>query len=201
MSSKPDLSVERRKQILEAAESVFARLGINRARMDDIVAEAGLSKGTLYWYFKSKDAIIAALIERVFAGEMREAEELVSADGSASERLSIFMRPAVHEIRRFENLMSLGYEFVALASRRSVVRETIRGYYRRYHRILSQIIQQGLDSGEFGPLDPDDAALAAIGLVEGIALLWFVDPELVNWDTLEHNALKVLLDGFRRRAT
>ena len=53
MAPRPDVSEERRNQILEAATTVFARLGFHRARMDDIVQEARLSKGALYWYFKS----------------------------------------------------------------------------------------------------------------------------------------------------
>lgn len=64
---KPDVRAERQEQILDAAGKTFARLGFNHASMDDIVAEAGLSKGALYWYYESKDAIILALIERFFA--------------------------------------------------------------------------------------------------------------------------------------
>ncbi len=69
MSSQTDLEQERRKQILDAAEKVFTQRGFNKARMDDIVAESGLSKGALYWYYKSKDEIILALMDRFFAGE------------------------------------------------------------------------------------------------------------------------------------
>ncbi|HET7081061.1 MAG TPA: helix-turn-helix domain-containing protein, partial [Chloroflexia bacterium] len=57
MSPRPDVSEERKNQILDAAAAVFSRLGFHEARMDDIVRESGLSKGTLYWYFTSKDAI------------------------------------------------------------------------------------------------------------------------------------------------
>ncbi len=58
MVSKSELTEIRREQILEAATSVFARFGVYKARMDDIVEEAGLSKGAVYWYFKSKDEIL-----------------------------------------------------------------------------------------------------------------------------------------------
>ena len=51
MSPRPDVSEERRNQILEAAMAVFARQGFEQARMDDIAQEVGLSKGALYLYF------------------------------------------------------------------------------------------------------------------------------------------------------
>ena len=54
MTPRPDIQGERKKQILDAAMTVFAQKGFHQARMDDIVEQSGLSKGTIYWYFKSK---------------------------------------------------------------------------------------------------------------------------------------------------
>ena len=48
MSPRPDVSEERKQQILEAAIAVFARLGFRAARMDDVAEQAGLSKAALY---------------------------------------------------------------------------------------------------------------------------------------------------------
>ncbi|MEA1976601.1 MAG: TetR/AcrR family transcriptional regulator, partial [Chloroflexota bacterium] len=146
MSPQTDLKQERRKQILDAAEKVFIQRGFNKARMDDIVAESGLSKGALYWYYRSKDEIILALMDRFFAGEMQAGEELISTEGDARQQLEVFFDAAFKDIRRFEERMSLGYEFFSLAARTEEVRDAIRGYYRRYQAILSQIIQQGIDS-------------------------------------------------------
>ena len=69
MSPRPNVSEERQDQIIEAATRVFSARGFNSARMDDIVAESGLSKGTLYWYFESKEALITAIVDRVFDTE------------------------------------------------------------------------------------------------------------------------------------
>ncbi|MBI3814338.1 MAG: helix-turn-helix transcriptional regulator, partial [Nitrospinae bacterium] len=51
----------RRKQILESAIRCISRQGYHQTTMDDIASEAGLSKGALYWYFKSKDEILTAM--------------------------------------------------------------------------------------------------------------------------------------------
>lgn len=199
MSSQTDLKQERRKQILDAAEKVFTQRGFNKARMDDIVAESGLSKGALYWYYKSKDELILALMDRFFAGEMQAGEELISTEGDARQQLEAFFEAAYKDIRRFEGRMSLGYEFFSLAARTEEVREAIRGYYRRYQAILSQIIQQGIDSGEFIFIDPDDAATAAISILEGMALMWFIDPELLDWDRIGDLPTRIFLQGIMKR--
>jgi len=199
MSSQTDLKQERRKQILDAAEKVFARRGFNKARMDDIAAESGLSKGALYWYYKSKDEIILALMERMFIGEMKEAEDLVNAGGAADQRLHLFFEAAISEIRHFEQRMPLGYEFFSMAAHNAEVRKAIRGYYRRYQALLSKIIKQGIDSGEFIAIDPDDAATAAIGIVEGMTLMWFLDPEILDWDHIGDLPARIFMQGIGKR--
>ena len=90
MSPKPDVSEERKEQITEAATKVFAEQGFDKARMDDIATEANLSKGTLYLYFKSKDAIIKDLLERLFEREIAGLRVLVDAPYPASEKLRLF---------------------------------------------------------------------------------------------------------------
>jgi len=61
-------AVDRRTQILDAAERSFVRAGFHRATMQDVAAEAGMSPGNLYRYFASKDALVAGLCERDRSG-------------------------------------------------------------------------------------------------------------------------------------
>ncbi len=195
MAENQQLERVRRRQILDAAQSVFANRGIDKARMDDIVKASGLAKGTLYWYFKSKEAIVNAIIDRFFAGEMKRAESLLTADGAASERIKKFLGLAIQEIRRMEPLMPLGYEIFSLVARKKYVREQIQGYYQQYIELLAELIRQGVETGELRAVDPNEAALAAGGLVEGVALYWFIDPESVDWDRMESVMFSLLERG------
>ncbi len=195
MATKKEIEETRRRQILDAAEKVFSERGIDKARMDDIVDEAGLSKGALYWYFKSKDALIRALLDRVFISDLREAEALIEMEGSSSERLRKFIGYAVAEYQRFEKLMPLAYEFVALAARSKAVRQTVVGYFERYTSILAEIIQQGVNSGEFQSCDPEMVATSLIAMYEGIAMLWFIEPKLVDWEVMAQEPIELLLSG------
>jgi AcrR family transcriptional regulator len=62
MPPRPDVSAERHAQIIKAALACFSRKGYTNTTMDDIVAESGLSKGSLYWYFDSKDDLFAQAV-------------------------------------------------------------------------------------------------------------------------------------------
>lgn len=201
MAPSEELEQKRRGQILDAAEKVFARRGFHRARMDDIASESGLSKGTLYWYYRSKEDLIHALLGRIFAVPMQSAERLKQAEGAAAERIQAIMQASVREIRRFERILPLGYEFFALAARNPAVRRVLLTYYRGYQQILADLIRQGIRAGEFRPLDPDETALAAIGLIEGIALFWILDPQGVDWDRMEQAAWDLFHEGVRRQET
>jgi len=74
---RPDISEERKTQILSAATKVFTKHAFAEARMDDIVAESGLSKGSLYWYFDSKDAIIISILDQVFEWETAQVWDIL----------------------------------------------------------------------------------------------------------------------------
>jgi AcrR family transcriptional regulator len=66
---------EARSQILMAAQSVFLRYGVNKTTMDDIARESGVSRPTVYRYFRDRDSLISALIEmrsRILFGRARE---------------------------------------------------------------------------------------------------------------------------------
>ena len=109
MSPRPDVTAERKSQILEAAIKVFSRMGLDQARMDDIVAESGLSKGALYWYFKSKDEITAAILDSLFTREMTELQGLLEADGLVADRLLEFVRHTAGEIKTMTHLAPILY--------------------------------------------------------------------------------------------
>lgn len=200
MSQKEEQSLEevRRSQILEAAEVVFAERGIDKARMDDIGEKTGLAKGTLYWYFKSKEAIVDAIIDRYFGGELQRAQELLQAEGHAMERAEQFLTIAIQEIRRMERLMPLGYEIFSLVARQKHVRQRLQGYYHQYIQLLADILEQGMERGEIRELDSQEAALAVGGLIEGIALYWFIDPQSVDWNRMEKTAFSILEQGLKR---
>src|SRR3981081_2865783 len=87
--SNPSESVgnDKRSRILDAAQSLFLRYGVKRTALDDVVREAGIAKGTLYLYFDSKDALFAAIAERLCADVLRNAEEAIVSSSSITLRI------------------------------------------------------------------------------------------------------------------
>jgi AcrR family transcriptional regulator len=199
LSPRPDVSEERKKQILDAAITVFARLGFYKARMDDIVEESGLSKGTLYWYFKSKDDIITSIMENIFTGSMEEYKLQTEPEISVREQLSKIMINTMDDVKQMLQIRPLVYEFFALAFRDEKVQTLIQNYFKFYMDSIVPIVQKGIENGEFRQMDAKEASLALGAIFEGTILLWFYDPNFVDLDQQLQASLDLLLDGFEAR--
>jgi AcrR family transcriptional regulator len=200
MSPRPDVSEERRYQILNAAEEVFTVKGFDEARMDDIAEETGLSKGTLYLYFKSKDDLIIAVLDRIFQREFREMEKLIEVHQSAVDSFWRFTELAIKDVSSMLRLLPIAYEFLALAFRNRYVQHALKQYFNRYMDILVPLVQRGIDSGEFRPADAVEIAIAAGAIFEGTILLWVYDRSRV--DPVQHirSGIRLLLEGIQAQA-
>jgi TetR/AcrR family fatty acid metabolism transcriptional regulator len=180
MSPRPDVSEERRAQIIESAIKVFARQGFSNARMDDVAAESGLSKGLLYWYFKSKDAIVVAIADVLFGSELRKIQNLPCESLSASACLVNFLETFIADVHLMLKVTPVIYEFYSLAFRNQAVRAVMKEYLRTFVTIIEPIVQRGMDQGEFRPGNARQIALAFGAQLEGTLLLWAYDPETMQ---------------------
>jgi len=197
MSPRPNVSDERKVQILNAAEGVFTKKGFDEARMDDIAEETGLSKGTLYLYFKSKDDLIIAILDRIFQGVFKQIESQKNNDLSAAEAISQFTEEAIRDYKKMLYLMPVAYEFLALAFRNKTVQKALKQYFRKYMDVLVPIVQRGIDSGEFRQVDAQEVAIAAAAIYEGTVLLWVYDNTLVDMERNIRSSMKLLLEGIQ----
>jgi AcrR family transcriptional regulator len=198
MAARPDLSAARKNQILDAAMAVFARSGFHEARMDDIVQESGLSKGTLYWYFKSKEEIITAISQRLFATDIEQVESLLKAEGTVSERLQQLMRDRVQGLQDMSGMVAILFEFYAAALHQDGVRQFIKTYFQNFYDLLVALIQQGIEREELRPVDVHAAATALDAVFEGLIMRWLIEPDAVQWASLGEAAIRLMLDGLQR---
>jgi AcrR family transcriptional regulator len=197
--SDPDASELRRNQILDAAMPVFARLGFEHARMDDIVEASGLSKGALYWYFKSKEEIITGILRRLFTTDIEQLRGLLESEGTVRERLLLLTRFRVAGLKRLADLLPILVEFYAMTVREGRVREFIGEYFGSFRELLVDLIQQGIDRGEFRPVSTVETAVTLSAIYEGLTIHWLINPKVVEWDSIGEGSVRLLLEGLQAR--
>lgn len=198
MSPKPDVSEERIEQITEAATKVFAEQGFDKARMDDIASEANLSKGTLYLYFKSKDAIISHLLDRLFEREFSDLRVLAEADLPASKKVIRFTNAIIADLKNWTRLIPIMYEFLGRLFRQNVVQQAFKKYMRSYLEITIPIFQEGIDTGEFHAENAENVAITFGAIIEGAILLWVYDKESVDLEKHIKAGVDLLMKGLMK---
>lgn len=189
-------SEQRKNEILDAALEVFSKEGLSEASVDDVVRRSGLSKGTLYWYFKSKDRLVGALMKRFFSRELAKVRSLKDDTGSVRDRLLRYSREIVGEMKRMPR--ALTFEFYAVAIRRRSVRKFLGERYVEYCEELASVIREGIERGEFRQTDAATLAAAITGLCEGLILLWAINPEAFPFEKRFEQSLTIMLEGVRQ---
>jgi AcrR family transcriptional regulator len=141
-------------EIVAAALDVFVERGFAAARLEEVARRAGVTKGTVYLYFKNKEALLKAVVRENIVPAIARGEAVAQAfTGSARELLARLLRDTwkligesslsgipklmMAEAANFPELASFYYEEVV----------------RRGQRLLAGVIERGIASGEFRPVD------------------------------------------------
>ena len=169
MAPRPD-PAETRELILEAARRCFARKGYYRTSMDDIVAESGLSKGTLYWHFENKRALFLALFDRLMGEVFAPTEEIMSGDAPVSERLRRLGVAVSEAIAAHPEFAAVPANFLLELWQDE---EFARHYLAMLESLVEQteaLLQEGIERGEFRPMDVHEVTWGLMALYDGIIL-------------------------------
>jgi AcrR family transcriptional regulator len=152
----------RRQQILAAAQTCFRRNGFHSTSMQDVIAEAGLSVGAVYRYFKSKDELITSIAESVLDGADRIFEDLGAQD--PPEPLLDTMARALSFVDAQtgpEGIFPLALQVWAEAQRDPILADFVAEKYTIMRQHFVAVAARARDTGEL----PPDANVAAIGAV------------------------------------
>jgi AcrR family transcriptional regulator len=174
-----ELKARRESEILEAAAAVFAERGFRGTRIADVAARAGLGKGTIYEYYRSKEDLFLNLFhwytDQAFASMTTTAE---ATDGSAVDALRNACDSLLMSCREMQHLYPLTMEFWSASAApefRKRLTEEFRRLYHRFRGAVAETIRAGIAQGEMGRhVDPDAVAAAIVGALDGIILqAWF----------------------------
>ena len=189
---------ERRVQIIMAAKECFTTMGYAHTRVDDIAKEAGLSKGGIYFHFKSKREIFDALYETEYNKTLSFVNAAQASDRPALEKLAqlgSMMLARFADVDEHRKLLAVLGE---MGLREPDVYDKIREMHEYYVAALAQQIEQGVASGEFRNVDPRIAALVLKLLVDGIEQGFAVGYEL-DVTQLMTAGLDIVLHGLAGR--
>ncbi len=190
--------VNRRRQILDAALEVFAERGYEGASVAAIAERCRLSKGLVYFYFRSKEDLFVRVVRRKFAELYHKLRAVERQSGPFEERLERLLATQLayyRENQAFYKLLSaIGSELPALTP---AFQARVRSHSERELRLFRRAIEEGLRQGAFQGDDPDKLVHALGGLIHGLALQYYrgdFDPQ-----RLAREIVQLFLHGIARR--
>ena len=171
MSPKPDVSVERKQQIYQAALACFNRKGYHQTTMDDIVSQSGLSKGALYWYFDSKKALFISLLSDFMTPMGQEWEDYYVA-GRRAPTILILGTLAMFgaQFDAMVDFFGLVIEAWAQTHFDDDVQQLTHDLYQPYQAWMERILEEGVARGEFAQVDVDATSAVILTLFDGLTL-------------------------------
>jgi AcrR family transcriptional regulator len=155
-------------EILKAAKACFARFGYEKTTLDDIGKMVGLNKASLYYYYKNKEAIFAAVILWEVKESLARLNSEIHGVKGCRERLLVYQRERIRVMQSMTNLHSLSME--TFKSETSPFQSLGRQVYEKEMAFLNEIIQACVENGEFKPCDTKRVAESILTVASAIKL-------------------------------
>jgi AcrR family transcriptional regulator len=176
--------------ILDATDRLLARFGYRKMTVEDIAAEAGIGKGTIYLHFNSKEEVVLSHIDRIVERLQERLKEIARSDATAADRLRLMLLTRV--LFRFD---SIQHYTQSLNDLLAVLRPGLLArraqYFEAEAQIFAQVLMAGREAGEFSFDDEHATAHAFLQATNGLLPYSLSTTELGARDEVEQRASDV----------
>ncbi|MDP6168828.1 MAG: TetR/AcrR family transcriptional regulator [Candidatus Marinimicrobia bacterium] len=190
----------RKSQIMEAAQSVVVKKGYGQSRMDDIVKEAKLSKGAIYWYYKSKKEIYLSLVDHWFNEYSEGVLHNLENKKNASDQLKVLFDYFIDQFDQNPEIFKIMVEFWRMAGLDDDFNSKLQDVYSHFLKYIIDIIKKGIENGEFKKVDPRITALSIVVNIEGIHWFTLFDRSGVEAHEYIDTISDFILNGLKKKS-
>lgn len=184
------LRAERRQAILEAAIPLFTANGFSATSISEIAKAAGVSHGTVFLYFATKEELFrAALVE-----PLEEAEQhflsIATWSGTPLERIRRMVHEQVYTFSRKQSYLRLTQYVLGQPERFPELAQHLYAFSRRYQETLRPIVEEGQALGELAPSHAQATVVAYFAYLNGLMLV-VSDVDDFAWNLLIEHGIRI----------
>ncbi len=186
-----------KKKLLEVATELFAKFGYKKTTLDEIAHGAGKGKSSLYYYFKSKEEVFAAVVEQEVNLLEQKIEDAVMSVNTAGDKLKTYIRTRIDTIKKMtilteaiKNDLLSHYLFI------KKIRET---YFIKEVNMVKGILDLGVKNERFNITDTDAIARSIVTIIKAVEIPVIYD---LKDKTLDHEIdviQEIILYGIIKR--
>jgi AcrR family transcriptional regulator len=189
----PETRSERRRLLIDSAWRCAARQGFGDLTVDDVCAEAGVSKGAFYGYFEHKQELLLALLADDSEVLDRELDAITASSSSGVDRVRRFARAMLargEDTARVQVRADLWADLLT----EQVVREQLAVATQQRRELVRGWIEEATASGELVAIPANALASILLALTDGLMLHGALDPGAFRWTNIRR-AIDMLLAG------
>lgn len=190
--------MNKKQLIIEAAIKVFARDGLEKGKIADIAKEAGIGKGTVYEYFRSKNDIFKVIEESVFSDFSIVFEELNSSTLSPTKKLSNLLEQGIDMFMEMGDVLLIIMELWAQAGRSHIHgsdSSLFVEYYDYFRKGVESILSDGILSGEFRDMNKEGVATLLLAFMDGLSWQFVILKDSKKFNKIKSEAIESFMRG------
>ena len=187
-------------EIIHAAVKVFSEKGMVKAKMADIAIEAGIGKGTIYEYFRSKEEVFSSGFQMFFEGMQDGIESALKSTNDPVEQLKLLINLSFNSFLHHGSdlamiMMDFWAEGIRNKDEKILNSIDLRKIYHDFRIIIQAIIDNGINQGVFRRVDSHHLASLIIGSLDGIMLQWIMDHKAIDLEKVTGSVIDNFLNG------
>lgn len=170
---------ERKNEILDTAELLFTTKGYTKSTVNDILNAIGIAKGTFYYYFRSKEEVMEAIIARIVDAGVAKAKEVISnPDLTVHEKLLSILMAQKPENENKSRMAEQLHQIENAQMHQKSITETVL----KLTPVLAEVLEQGIKEGLFNTTYPKESVEFLL-----TSSLFLFDDGIFNWEPQELN--------------
>ena len=202
MRRTKDEAAVTRATLLKTALTVFSAKGYSAATLDDVAKAAKMTRGAIYWHFKSKADLYNTLVEEISARGAAVVQQAIAEGGSLIEILRrVFVRQCalIEEDKEARAVMELALFKTGLDPELQAGRKNQLEAGNALIEGVAAAMQQGVAQGVLRKdIDPADMARAFIAFENGAIQVWLASPQSFSLKTSAESFADILIDGLQK---
>jgi AcrR family transcriptional regulator len=189
---------EVRAHIVGVARKIFTRYGFRKTTMEQIAASSQKGKSSIYYYFRSKEEIFRAVVEKEAEELKQKLDRTIRKDDVPIEKLKTYILFRLHHVRTVENFYAaLNDEYL---SHMDFILEIRRSIDMEERQMVTEILEEGMRDGSFQLTSSEIGAIAITTMMKGLELpLLLSDAHKTDRQELLEDLIRVLLYGIVKR--
>lgn len=192
------LTGSRKEKILEAALLCFNKKGFYKTSIDDIASVGKISKGGIYYHFKSKEELFLGLFHFRLSKYIEQLKTYIQEESDPTKRMWMLIQKWGLILKENEDFFKFCLEFGSMGAREPGIRKEMTSFYKNSIKTFSQIIEEGIETGKFKELDSEKIARLIYFLSHGVFSTFFAvncDFDLID----QHNFnMEILFKGIQK---